>query len=136
MSLKDEHILYITPRTECNGCGPKGFGWLVKDRVLINMSPACNIHDCEYYWVRKFMDKKITDKKIMFYFEIFKKAGLQQIFRDLFYKKKEYADTVFLENLLSINDISHRTSPFKRKIGKTIVYIYYYAVKNFGKNFL
>lgn len=35
-----------------NGCGPKGFGWLVPDRfrlIGVNFTPACDIHDFCYH---------------------------------------------------------------------------------------
>ena len=35
-----------------NGCGPKGWGWLVPDRfrlIGLNFTPACDIHDVCYH---------------------------------------------------------------------------------------
>ena len=40
---------------ECNGCGPKGYGWLIPDRLfLIDFNKACNIHDVMYQMLNIF----------------------------------------------------------------------------------
>lgn len=46
----------------CNGCGSKGFGWLIPDWFLgINFEPACNIHDWMYSESKTELDKSEAD---------------------------------------------------------------------------
>ena len=58
MKLLYEHLLDIVPKKCQNGCGPKGFGWLIPDRIfLVDFEKACNIHDCCYSLPKKFTKK-------------------------------------------------------------------------------
>jgi len=46
-----------------NGCGPKGWGWLVPDTIYgVDISAACCIHDYFYLIGVSFADKKKADR--------------------------------------------------------------------------
>ena len=50
----------------CNGCGPKGFGFLVPDTFyLLNISEACNIHDFMYSTGLTIEDKNEADRAFL-----------------------------------------------------------------------
>ena len=62
----------------CNGCGAKGFGWMVPDSMwLLDISEACDIHDFMYA------------------------VGVDE-------SDREEADRVFLNNLLRIIEANTR----------------------------
>jgi hypothetical protein len=49
----------------CNGCGPKGWGWIVPDRfrlIGVSFRLACDIHDYCYY---SGVSKDIADKMFL-----------------------------------------------------------------------
>ena len=96
-------------KLEKNGCGPKGFGWLVPDWIGVDLEEACNIHDVHYgFYGSKDID---IDKKMLM---------------------KKTIDKRFLKNMLKINDRESIT-----KLGKycriPLIYMYYGSVKFFGK---
>lgn len=48
-----------------NGCGPKGWGWIVPNRfslIGVNFKPACDIHDFCY---QTGVDKEVADKMFL-----------------------------------------------------------------------
>jgi hypothetical protein len=46
----------------CNGCGPKGWGWLIPDIVDgVDAHLACNVHDCCYRRGKTEEDRKAAD---------------------------------------------------------------------------
>ena len=48
------------------GCGPGKWGdWLVPDTIyLVNIKPACYLHDCEYSEMESEDDRKYADKRL------------------------------------------------------------------------
>ena len=106
MRLINEHLLKNADPKCYNGCGSKGFGWMVPDRwFFVDFEIACNIHDIMY--------NKVKTGEFC----------------------KEYADSVFYENLQIINKEKSPTW-LGRQIRKPIIYAYYLAVVKFGKNFV
>ena len=110
MKLIDEEILKITPKTEMNGAGPKGWGWLVPNKIgLLNIEKCCQIHDAGYYWAAK-LDQDIE-------------------------KARKYADNVFYKNLQLIN--KHESPTYLGYLArKPIIWLYYQAVCKFGGYFV
>lgn len=50
----------------CNGCGSRGFGWSIPDRMYgLKISEACNIHDFMYKTMRTGQDKEIADRTFL-----------------------------------------------------------------------
>jgi hypothetical protein len=46
----------------CNGCGSKGFGWTVPDKIYgLCITEACNIHDFMYNTGKTAEDKAVAD---------------------------------------------------------------------------
>lgn len=130
MKLIDENLIDIVPKSEQNGAGPKGWGWLVPDQlVLVNIEKAANIHDCHYHIIKRFYP--ITSPVL------FLKESNPEFWQALESKKTaiKYANETFLKNLNSINKENSPT-----KLGyyarKPIIYTYYLAVKYFGKRFV
>lgn len=117
--LLDEDITKITPKSEMNGAGPKGWGWLIPDQLgLVNIARSANIHDAQYYWIRKLNSKdpnKIPHDKLKY-----------------ITRGKSYADKIFYKNLKILN--KHKSPTF---IGfllrKPILFLYYISVRLFGK---
>ena len=107
MKLIDEEILKITPKTEMNGAGPKGWGWLIPDQLgLVNIEKAANIHDAQYYWSAKMGTKC-----------------------------RKYADEIFYTNLRLIN--KHESPTYLGYLArKPIIWLYYQAVCKFGGYFV
>lgn len=53
----------------CNGCGPKGWGWVVPDKFRIiglDLEPACQIHDFCYHmgYPKKESDNMFLDNNL------------------------------------------------------------------------
>ena len=47
----------------CNGCGSKGFGWLVPNTIYgLNITDCCNIHDFMYSRGTTLQDKEYADR--------------------------------------------------------------------------
>jgi len=50
----------------CNGCGSKGFGWIVPNTMYgLNVSEACNIHDFMYKTGVTNDDKMSADRTLL-----------------------------------------------------------------------
>lgn len=114
MYLRYSFLLQITPKSEMNGAGQKGFGWLVPDQLgFVNIEKAANIHDACYYWIKRH-----------------KEGGLCSPFP----YDRAHADKLFYENMKIINKAMSPT-----KIGyyarKPIIWAYYQAVKKFGAKY-
>lgn len=76
----------LTPESKaeiCNGCGAKGYGWLIPDSMwFLNITEACNIHDFMYL------------------------VGVDE-------EDREEADRVFLNNLIRIIEAKTKLWPLK-----------------------
>ena len=101
MKLIDEGLTQLVPKSEMNGCGPKGMGWAVRDRFWkVNFERAANIHDSHYYLIsvmypytaNAHLLDRIYDTSIGFH-------------RSLITKKSaiKYSNKVFHKNLQIIN---------------------------------
>jgi len=111
MKLIDEEILKIVPKSELNGCGSKGLGWLVRDRWGgVDFSKAGDIHDATYFLISEY---NYPDSK----------------------KRIIKANETFYKNLCIINK-----EKSKSKLGyflrKPILFSYYMSVKTFGRWFV
>ncbi len=135
MRLIDEKIILLTPKSEQNGCGPKGFGWLVPDQLgLVNIELAGKIHDSHFHWIARYAGAKRYKKTIIgsYLFQ----EGLFNFTRSLTAGTSlKYANKVFYDNLKTINKEKSKTW-LGRQIRKPIIYAYYLAVVKFGKNFV
>lgn len=51
----------------CNGCGTKGFGgWIVPDTLWgLDIHPACEIHDWDYFMGETDEDKRAADRILL-----------------------------------------------------------------------
>ena len=124
MKLIGSSLISETPKSEINGCGGKGYGWLIPDRLfLVDFSKACNIHDCYYYWIKQI------------------KAGCTYLPGEVRWlanvpaeKARCIADKIFLENMELINRIKSSNS-----IGyyarMPLIKLYYYSVRKYGKGY-
>lgn len=117
-TLAYQHLIAITPESEMNGAGSKGFGWLVPDQLgLVNIEKAANIHDACYYWIGRQRGH----------------PGIIGTWRPFPYSR-EVADKIFYRNMQTINKEMSPT-----KLGyyarKPIIWSYYQAVKKFGGKF-
>jgi len=111
MKLIDESILKIVPKSELNGLGSKGLGWLVRDRWGgVDFSKAGNIHDATYYIIGWY-NYPDADKRII------------------------KANKVFYQNLCIINEAKSKTR-IGRYLRKPILFLYYMGVKIFGRFFV
>lgn len=54
-------------RAACtNGCGPKGWGWAVPDKLCgLSIAEACNRHDCRYQRGRTDQEKIRADSEFL-----------------------------------------------------------------------
>jgi len=133
MKLIDDEILKIVPKSELNGLGSKGLGWMVRDRWGgVDFSKAGDIHDSHYYLISSFypyaaninLIDRIYPRSISFY-------------RSLGTKREaiNYANKTFYKNLFIINKEKSKT-----KLGyfmrKPILFSYYLSVKMFGRYFV
>lgn len=117
--MRKEYLYYPLYYSEkhTNGCGPKGFGWLVPDWWGISFEEACNIHDSAYYYYGAIL-------KTLEYSEKIRLEG------------KSHADKTMLYNMMLINEHESPTT-LGKWLRKPIIYLYYIGVKYFGeKHFL
>jgi len=107
MKLIDDEILKLVPKSELNGLGSKGLGWMVRDRWGgVDFSKAGDIHDAHFYCIKKKLAYNI-----------------------------KYANKTFYKNLCIINKEKSKTKLgyFMRK---PILFSYYLSVKMFGRYFV
>ena len=135
MRLIDEKIILLTPKSEQNGCGPKGFGWLVPDQLgLVNIELAGKIHDSHFHWIDRYKGAKRYKKTIIgsYLFQ----EGLYSFTKSLTAGNAlKYANKSFYENLKTINKEKSKTW-IGRQFRKPIIWAYYQAVVKFGKHFV
>jgi hypothetical protein len=126
MKLLHEAILSITPKSEMNGCGPKGFGWLVPDKYgRVDFTKAGDIHDACYYWIEmieKFKGKPLRDIDSILH-------------QNLVVLGRKYADEVFEKNLRILNKTKSK-SKILGYLRVPIIKLYYQTVRGFGGLFL
>lgn len=121
MDLIDRCILEITPDLEVNGCGPKGYGWLVPDNFgCVSFTQAANIHDAHYYWIRRI---STSDSTLLFEHNKTLHKNLQN--------GKKYSDKVFHKNMLLTNKLRSRNQ-ITRLLRLPTIYLYYGVVVLFG----
>ena len=102
----------------CNGCGT---GWnvdLVPDRILINFSICCNIHDLDYNFGK---NRKESDKRL--------KYNMQRIAENIYNKETKKLSWL---NFSDWNNIIKAKA--KRKTVYILSNIYYAFVKEFGQS--
>ena len=130
MKLIDESILKIVPKSELNGLGSKGLGWLVRDRWGgVDFSKAGNIHD-GHYWCIKEQGPNVWD--------LYNKLNSKnwEFNRELGHPGEvHYANKVFYQNLNIINDHDSKTV-IGKYMRKPILFLYYMGVKIFGRFFV
>lgn len=126
MKLLHEDVLSITPKKEMNGCGPKGFGWLVPDKYgKVDFTKAGDIHDACYYWlemISRFKGKPLREVDSMLH-------------RQLVIRGRAYADEVFEKNLRKINKETSESKVLGH-LRVPIIELYYHSVRVFGGLFL
>lgn len=133
IKLVDESLLDLVPKHELNGAGPKGFGWLVPDKLgEVNINKAADIHDAHYYLIKFVHPLKYPDSI---------KEAIRKRSKPFFYnisnKKEalEYSNKIFKQNMRLINKVKSPT-----KIGfylrKPIIWLYSSCVNRFGGYFL
>jgi len=117
------------PKSELNGLGSKGLGWMVRDRWGgVDFSRAGNVHDGHYWCIKKFRPHVLHHRL------------LNQIYMDVrkFYlalgsrNELQYANKVFYQNLNIINNHESKTVVGKY-MRKPILFLYYMGVKIFGR---
>ena len=163
MKLIDENLTEIVPECEQNGAGPKGFGFLVPDKLgLVNIEKAANIHDCHYYLISRFWPihykmpwqaevfivrrgKQCDSRRpiwknselLNFVSQIIQSEKNQEFFKALSSKKSaiKYANETFYKNLKIINK-SKSPTRFGYIMRKPIIWAYYKAVTKFGRYFV
>lgn len=130
MKLIDENLIDIVPKFEQNGAGPKGFGFLVPDKLgLVNIEKAANIHDCHYYLISRFWPMQHTMPWQTEDVQLYNK----EFWGSLVTKKTaiKYANETFYQNLKIINKEKSPTR-FGYYMRKPFIWMYYKAVTVFG----
>ena len=133
MKLIDENLTQIVPVCEQNGAGPKGYGWLIPDKLgLVDVYKAGSVHDCHYYLISKCWPMKLGRHCIG---EI--QTQNYEFFKALSSKKTalKYANETFYKNLKIINKEKSPTR-FGYMMRKPIIWAYYKAVTKFGRYFV
>jgi hypothetical protein len=122
VKLLHEDVLSITPKKELNGCGPKGYGWLVPDNYgRVDFTRAGNIHDACYYWLErlgKFQGKPLREVD-------------ELLWKKLLTEGRSYADEVFRLNMRELNRRG-TTSTTLGYLRVPVIELYYHSVKRFG----
>jgi len=137
MNLIDENLIDIVPKSEQNGAGPKGWGWLIPDKLgLVDIEKAANIHDCHYFFI-KFYWITCRGRKIFMSESESLEINNSDFWRTLYNKKTaiKYANETFYQNLKIINKEKSPTR-FGYYMRKPIIWAYYKAVTKFGRYFV
>jgi len=122
MDLVDRCILEITPNIETNGCGPKGYGWLVPDNFgTVSFTQAANIHDAQYSWIIRIREDGGE----------FLLLHNKRLFESL-ENGKDYSDKIFRKNMMLTNKLRSRNQ-ITRLMRIPIIDLYYRAVVMFGE---
>jgi hypothetical protein len=136
LNLIDENLTQIVPECEQNGAGPKGFGFLVPDKLgLVNIEKAANIHDCHFYLIKRFYTRPYP--VVLLGLRRILSKNNEEFFKSLSSKKSaiKYANEAFYKNLKIINKEKSPTR-FGYYLRKPIIWAYYKAVTKFGRYFV
>ena len=133
MKLLDENLTEIVPECEQNGAGPKGFGFLVPDKLgLVDVYKAGSVHDCHYHIIKNVFPLPIKFKKLKYIERDNNKFWIALESKESAIK---YANEAFYKNLKIINK-SKSPTRLGYIMRKPIIWAYYKAVTKFGRYFL